>query len=136
MPQVNSYPRTVQPVTTYSKMVSPAAEDKSKYRRSLAKRLITRIKHLQNELETEVFIEEQLRISPEEEQMMNEVVGKIDHLFAANNPGGFKVRNPLLGDDTREITDIRIVWENFERLQKLRVGELVTSCFGSVVVRE
>ena len=97
MPQVNSYPRTVQPVTTYSKMVSPAAEDKSKYRRSLAKRLITRIKHLQNELETEVFIEEQLRISPEEEQMMNEVVGKIDHLFAANNPGGFKVRNPLLG---------------------------------------
>ena len=116
MPQVSSYPRTVQPVTTYSKMVSPAAaEDKSKYRRSLAKRLITRIKHLQNEPETEVFIEEQLRISPEEEQMMNEVVGKIDHLFAANNPGGFKVRrNPLPGDDDA-ISDIRIVWENFAK---------------------
>ena len=84
-------------------MVSPG-EEKSKYvRRSLAKRLITRIKHLQNELETEVFIEEQLRISPEEEQMMNEVVGKIDHLFAANNPGGFKVRTVA---GRRAISDI------------------------------
>ena len=68
-------------------------EEKNKCRKSLSKRLITRIKHLQNEREAEVFIDERLRLSHDEELTTDEVVRKIHQLFAERN--GFKVRREI-----------------------------------------
>ena len=81
-------------------------DERARFRKTLSKRLITRIKHLRNEKEAEFFIEENLKLSREEEQMTQEVVNTIHKLFFENYLGGVKVNPRLFRYDFRY--DIRL----------------------------
>ena len=100
MPHGHCRPRALQPLstsgTTNSDNISNIINSNKmielkRCRKSLSKRLVNSVNHLRNELEAEVFIE-QLRISREEEMATQEVVNKINQLFAENDLGGFKVK--------------------------------------------
>ena len=80
-------PRPLQPLCTNALV----ADEDRKTRRSLQKRLVTRIKHLRTEREAEVFIEERLKITQEEERTTEEVVNRLHRLFAESDLG-FKVK--------------------------------------------